>query len=479
MRVCIVYDCLYPYTIGGAERWYRSLAERLAATGAEVTYLTLRQWERGAEPVVPGVRVVAVGPKLALYTRSGRRRVLPPLLFGLGVLVHLLRHGGRYDVVHTASFPYFSLLAAGVARRRGGFRLIVDWHEVWTRAYWEEYLGPLAGRVGWRVQRMCLRVPQRAFCFSRLHERRLRELGLRGEPTLLEGQYTEHGERRVAEAARPVAVFAGRFIPEKRVPALVPALAQARKQIPDLRGELYGDGPDREAGAARDRGAAARRLRSPRPASSTPHVLEQALCVRALPPSRLPARGLRPRRRRSRCPRRAHRRRRGPGQRGDRARRGGRERSGRALGGGRRARGRDRPRPSRRATSSVARRSTGSAATRTASPSIGHWRRCSRCMPTPERSVLHVLPHPGGGGETYVDLLGAMPGYRFDRISPGAERDAVGRPSSGAGWWRPFGARGATTPARSRRGRERALPSRCSRRGRRSSRCMGSTSSVA
>jgi glycosyltransferase involved in cell wall biosynthesis len=36
-------------------------------------------------------------------------------------------------------------------------------------------------------------------------------------------------------------------------------------------------------------------------------------------------------------------------------------------------------------------------------------------MPGPERSVLHVLPHPGGGGETYVELLGDMPGYRFDR----------------------------------------------------------------
>jgi L-malate glycosyltransferase len=33
-----------------------------------------------------------------------------------------------------------------------------------------------------------------------------------------------------------------------------------------------------------------------------------------------------------------------------------------------------------------------------------------------ERSVLHVLPHPGGGGETYVDTLAAMDGYRFDRV---------------------------------------------------------------
>src|SRR3954451_12587849 len=22
-RICVVYDCLFPYTVGGAERWYR------------------------------------------------------------------------------------------------------------------------------------------------------------------------------------------------------------------------------------------------------------------------------------------------------------------------------------------------------------------------------------------------------------------------------------------------------------------------
>ena len=37
------------------------------------------------------------------------------------------------------------------------------------------------------------------------------------------------------------------------------------------------------------------------------------------------------------------------------------------------------------------------------------------------RSVLHVLPHRGGGGETYVDHLARIEGYRFDKtfVSPG------------------------------------------------------------
>lgn len=34
----------------------------------------------------------------------------------------------------------------------------------------------------------------------------------------------------------------------------------------------------------------------------------------------------------------------------------------------------------------------------------------------PERRVLHVLPHAGGGGDTYVDMLEGMPGYAFTRV---------------------------------------------------------------
>jgi glycosyltransferase involved in cell wall biosynthesis len=246
MRICLVYDCLFPYTVGGAERWYRNLGERLAADGHDVTYLTLCQWPRGERAEVPGVRVVSAGPRMKLYAAGGRRRVLPPLVFGAGVLWHLLRRGRRYDVVHTASFPYFSLLAAALVRRLRGFQLVVDWHELWSAGYWREYLGPAGGRIGGAVQALCLHVPQRAFCFSHLHARRLRAADVNGELTVLEGEYAGSLEAREPAPAEPVVVFAGRHIPEKRVPALVPALALARERIPELRGEVFGDGPERD-----------------------------------------------------------------------------------------------------------------------------------------------------------------------------------------------------------------------------------------
>ena len=78
-------------------------------------------------------------------------------------------------------------------------------------------------------------------------------------------------------------------------------------------------------------------------------------------------------------------------------------------------------------------------------------------MAAADRTVLHVLPHLGGGGETYVDLLAKMDGYRFDRAylasSPGTSpwscRLAL-RTSCAGGQLRPA--------ARPRRGRGRSLP---------------------
>jgi glycosyltransferase involved in cell wall biosynthesis len=244
MRILIVYDCLFPYTIGGGERWYRNLAERLHADGHQVSYLTLRQWDRGTRPDLPGIEVRAAGPRMALYA-GGRRRIAPPLVFGAGVLWHLLRHGRRYDVVHTASFPFFSLLAAALVRPLHRYGLVVDWFELWSRDYWREYLGAAGGRVGWAVQRLCLRVPQRAFTLAQSTAARLRAEGVHGDVAVLTGLQDVAPSVAPPVAAQPVVVFAGRHIPEKRVPALVHGFAALRERAPELRLVIYGDGPDR------------------------------------------------------------------------------------------------------------------------------------------------------------------------------------------------------------------------------------------
>jgi glycosyltransferase involved in cell wall biosynthesis len=186
---------------------------------------------------------------MELYA-GGRRRIAPPLRFGAGVLWHLARRGRRYDVVHCSAFPYFSLLAAALARPLGRYALVVDWLEVWSREYWRSYLGR-AGWIGVAVQRRCARLRQQAFCLSELHAQRLRDEGLRGEVTVLRGLMSGSVVREEPLAPEPLVVFAGRLIPEKNAPLAVTAIGLAAQRAPGLRGIVFGDGPDSDAVRAR------------------------------------------------------------------------------------------------------------------------------------------------------------------------------------------------------------------------------------
>jgi glycosyltransferase involved in cell wall biosynthesis len=275
MRICIIYDCLFPWTIGGAERWYRALAERLAAEGHQVTYLTMRQWEEVDRPVLPGVDVISVAGRMPLYD-NGKRRVLPPVLFGIGIFLHFLRHGRRYDYVHTASFPFFSLLGIGLLRLVFSYRIAVDWIEVWTRDYWRSYLGPM-GDIGWWVQRLCARFRQQAYSFSQLHGRRAEQLLDLPSVDVLSGFYDGAGDHPAMAAAEPpMIVYAGRMIPEKRLSLLIDALSLCMARDSSLRASIFGSGPEYERIASKvaDLGLADR--------ISLPGFVEQAVIEEAM-----------------------------------------------------------------------------------------------------------------------------------------------------------------------------------------------------
>jgi glycosyltransferase involved in cell wall biosynthesis len=248
MRIAIVYDCLYPNTVGGAERWLRVLAAALAESH-DVTYVTRRQWARGDEPSIPGVRVLAVSPGTPLYTQAGRRRLTTPILFGIGVFRHFLRHRHDYDIVHCVSYPFLSLIAlraALVGRRET--RVFCEWIECLTPAYWHSYGGLIGGSAGRLVQAACLRLSPAAFVFSDLVEARLRRAAFGGDLHRLTGLWAgieRNGGGRSPQDGDPVVLFFGRHLPDKRVTMLPDALLAVRRSNPNVRAVIVGDGPER------------------------------------------------------------------------------------------------------------------------------------------------------------------------------------------------------------------------------------------
>lgn len=246
-QVCVIYDCLFPLTFGGAERWYRVLVDHLVDAGATITYLTRRQWSSDP-PAWYGVDIVSVSGASELYDARGTRRTQPAVAFGIGTFVWLLRHRRKFDVIVVASFPFFSLLAAKVALVGTRTPILVDYHEVWSTKYWRIYAGRFTGTLGAAIQKLCVRITSFAQVFAEENARRLRELDYRGDVAVLAGLLPGVRLETVATTrtpADPNVLFVGRHVLHKGVVLLPAILAIARASIDNLTMVVVGDGPER------------------------------------------------------------------------------------------------------------------------------------------------------------------------------------------------------------------------------------------
>ncbi|NHC16431.1 glycosyltransferase family 4 protein, partial [Motilibacter deserti] len=245
MHICIAFDCLFPWTHGGGERWYRALADEYVRHGHRVTYLTRQQWPDDSPPEIPGVEVVVVSPASELYGEGGARRIGPALEFARGVFLHLLRHRRFYDVVEVSQTPPLTVPAARLALLGARQRMGVDWMEVWSNAYWRRYLGPVGGTLGIVLQRASAVLSPLAIAHGRLTYERLPAAGARRERLLLPGLIyrTEQPPPTLDPPPDPHVLFVGRHIPEKGVTAVPDAVARARRELPGLRATVLGSGP--------------------------------------------------------------------------------------------------------------------------------------------------------------------------------------------------------------------------------------------
>ena len=247
-RIAIAYDCLFPYTTGGGERQYRGFAERIAARGHRVDYLTTRQWD-GPDPSEDAFAVVPITGRLDLYDDDGVRSTSAALRYAWGLFRTLRRRRRSYDAVIVSALPALNVPAARLALLGSGTILVADYLEVWGRRQWLEYAGAVTGLLGWAAQRVAIALTPIATCHSALSERRLRAEGMRRpvlvSPGLIDAR-AEHGMRAEADSP-PYVLYAGRHIPDKRVPVLPAAVAAARVHLPELELTILGDGPDGDA----------------------------------------------------------------------------------------------------------------------------------------------------------------------------------------------------------------------------------------
>jgi glycosyltransferase involved in cell wall biosynthesis len=178
-----------------------------------------------------------------LYTKSGRRSILQPIIFGLSCLKLSTE---KFDVIDCCGFPYFSIFPCRLIAWAKRKPLYATWHEVWGKKYWKEYLGIL-GLAGYVWERFAILQPDEFIAVSYETAEKLRKLRPNRKIHVIENSVDVDHIRKLPKANHASdLIFAGRLADTKHVDQLISAVAKIRKTYNNILLTVVGDGPERK-----------------------------------------------------------------------------------------------------------------------------------------------------------------------------------------------------------------------------------------
>jgi glycosyltransferase involved in cell wall biosynthesis len=224
---------------GGAEAYAEQIGRRFARAGALLTLFTSKYQDAPPYDWANGYLVVREGGRFGVYLAAAR---------------HLKRYGHRYDAVvdFQNGIPFFAPLWAPASTAI--VCVVHHVHQSQFDMYFRWPLNHLGRLLEARVTRRVYRDrPFVAVSPSTRAEMR-NQLGLRGSVHIVPNGIDPLPPSRVPRSPTPVIAVVTRLVPHKQLHLLVEAVPDLLRRWPDLRVDIAGTGPAREALLAQVRG---------------------------------------------------------------------------------------------------------------------------------------------------------------------------------------------------------------------------------
>lgn len=241
MKIAYVYDAVYPWEKGGAQKRIWELAKRLADSH-DIHLYGMHYWD--GPPVIEreGVTFHGVCEPYELYT-DGRRSIRQALLFAGRLAEPLIQES--FDVIDCQQFPYFPVVTTKLHEVARQSELVVTWYELWDD-YWYDYLG-YKGIFGRLTEKLALELPKTIVPISPAIKRDLIGAGCSATlQTVPNG--VDFGRIQAIDPADEHwdVVYAGRLSEHKNIGLLLEAIQHLATSGIDLNVAIIGDGPERD-----------------------------------------------------------------------------------------------------------------------------------------------------------------------------------------------------------------------------------------
>jgi glycosyltransferase involved in cell wall biosynthesis len=244
MKISFLSDSVYPYNKGGKETRSYELAEQLAERGHEVNFYTMGFW--GNKPIKKLGKITfhRLCKNYLLYNNK-RRSIKQAIIFGFASF-KLFKED--FDVLDADHMVYFHLFPAKLACLIKRKPLVITWHEVWGKEYWQKYMGK-KGIIGYIMEKLSSKLPNKIISISKLTTSRLvKELGVKKEKIYTIPNAINHKKIQNLAPAKETSdiIFVGRLLGHKNIDVLIKAVNIVKKSNKNIKCIIIGDGPEKE-----------------------------------------------------------------------------------------------------------------------------------------------------------------------------------------------------------------------------------------
>ncbi|MCX5701424.1 MAG: glycosyltransferase family 4 protein [Candidatus Omnitrophica bacterium] len=247
MKIAYIYDVIYPYVKGGAEKRFWELAKRLSLKGHEVHVFGMKSWQGEDSFIKEGVHIHGICKRRQLYKKTGLRSLTQVLYFTFHVLPGLWKR--KFDIIDCNAFPYLPFFPVRFFSLLKKIPLVVTCQEIWGN-YWYSYIGILKGSIASLIERVVISLSGNLIVYSPRIKENLLKLGVseknKNIRVIANGVDLENIQERLPGKQNSDLIFVGRLIKEKNVDVLIKAVALIKKSFSQIKCIIVGGGPEKK-----------------------------------------------------------------------------------------------------------------------------------------------------------------------------------------------------------------------------------------
>ncbi len=234
-KLAFIYDCIYPYQLGGAEKRIYSLSHYLKKD-FEVHIIGMRKEGQKKNFIENGIHYHTLNKYSDLYNKEGKRKIFLSIQFAFSLFFFLLKND--YEIIDTTANPYFHIFSIKlISLFKRKMKVFVTWHEYWDLNYWTSYSSYFVGIIGYILEIFALYSFSDIISVSNFTKKRI-EKKIKRKVYLVENGIDKikiKKENKIYDL-----IYTGRIIDFKNIDKIL-ELTKINKKLKIV---IVGDGPD-------------------------------------------------------------------------------------------------------------------------------------------------------------------------------------------------------------------------------------------